>query len=180
MGTVNGKGAPVGLSQVGYGGSYGGSGGRPTCNNSLEKHFYFSNTGNQVGSLDVVVSGNINEASFGYGSGGGFTGAGKGGGKVSLNAPNGHVSLYPSSTIMCEGSSPEDGAIEMGAGSGGSVFVEAKEVYQYGGKVSVKGGDVSPYSRGAAGGGGRVSMLVSLFKLLTAYYIVFMPLVGLM
>ena len=152
-----GAGAPS-TDNFGYGGSYGGSGGRPDCtttNDANQTARYYSNTDTQIGTLDISES---DPAVFG-GSGGGNSSSGARGG-----ASGGFIAIYSNTMIIDEGELSADGAPASGpvtsrggSGSGGSVrlVTSTLSVTGAGGKVSASGGDSMDLSAGA-GGGGRV------------------------
>ena len=108
--------------------------------------------------LDDITLGDVGYNST-YGSGGGFSGGGHGGGRVILKT-GASVVIHPTGKISADGSAASD--LSVGAGSGGSITISAFECVQNG-VISALGG--STYSTsldtGAAGGGGRIAIIVS-------------------
>jgi hypothetical protein len=97
-----------------------------------------------------------------FGSGGGFPGAGLGGGRILIKA-TGTVTIHTSGKLYADGSMAEDPVL--GAGSGGSVTISAAQC-ALSGSISAKGGN-SHQERpdgGAAGGGGRVAIVVRFWS----------------
>lgn len=96
-----------------------------------------------------------------FGSGGGARGAGRGGGRVVIKTL-GNVLVEVTGSILADGSSPDEHNYKLGAGSGGSIFITSNECV-LNGKLSARGGDSFPghSHAGAAGGGGRISVIVS-------------------
>lgn len=93
-----------------------------------------------------------------FGSGGGyFNRSGQGGGRVILHA-QGVLKVYSSARIDAEGS-PAISSYH-GAGSGGSIAVQAYNLTLQG-HLSVKGGNGDASLMSPAGGGGRIAISVS-------------------
>jgi hypothetical protein len=108
---------------------------------------------------DVYLALNVNPT---FGSGGGTQG-GRGGGRIILCAQEA-ISVFSSGKLLAEGSISKSAG--SGSGSGGSVLIVAQYFYNYG-VISANGGKSSIY--GAAGGGGRISLLVRILCLF--YYL---------
>eukprot|EP00981_Chlorochromonas_danica_P009389 scaffold2642_cov183-Ochromonas_danica.AAC.16 len=154
--TTTGQGpweGPGSVSRLGAGGSYGGSGGSTNCTSA------FANVESQIGTLsifeDVRLPAFVNPT---FGSGGGyFNHSGQGGGRVILHA-EGVLKVYSSARIDAEGSPAVQSYY--GAGSGGSIAVQAYNLTLQG-HLSVKGGNGDASLMSPAGGGGRIA--ISLF-----------------
>jgi len=117
----------------------------------------------QLGSINVLddlltTSPNYNAT---YGSGGGAHGAGRGGGRVVIKSL-GNILVEATGSILADGSSPDEQHYKLGAGSGGSIFITGNECV-LNGRLSARGGDSFPgrSHAGAAGGGGRIAVIVS-------------------
>lgn len=159
----------------GWGGSYGGSGGRPpsSCPSSMNNSkFEFTNTDHQVGSLDAWADSvrfnndrgtGSNVVTLGSGGGGGSAnGGGRGGGRILINLQTSAytaVHIGGGGALLAQGSSPHYDSI-YGAGSGGSIIISAKSITGEG-LISVKGGNGYSAAGLGAGGGGRISLIVS-------------------
>jgi hypothetical protein len=90
---------------------------------------------------------------------------GRGGGQIVISASLGVVNLTESAVLLAEGGKSSEYA-NLGAGSGGGVLLTAVTV-NIKGFISVKGGDaLGSGATGGAGGGGRISVIVSHFFLL--------------
>lgn len=89
-----------------------------------------------------------------FGSGGG-SGGGRGGGRIILSSST-SITLSSTGSLLADGTSSS--SIGSGAGSGGGILMIAYEMYNNG-LISAKGGAANTF--GAAGGGGRISLLVS-------------------
>lgn len=88
------------------------------------------------------------------GSGGGFDGSGRGGGRIILSSTLGTVNI--SGAILAEGSASSIPGY--GSGSGGSISIFATEI-NGNGTASVRGGD--SVGDAGAGSGGRIFIAVS-------------------
>ena len=158
----------------GQGGSYGGSGGRPGCTAEAP----YSNYLNQIGSLDVkrdmpssyqYPHDSVNPMYPTMGSGGGqytdintgnVSSGGRGGGMVILTS---NLLQLFNGRIICEGSVST--VPNIGSGSGGSISITASKLeasFQKPVTLSVRGGDGNADVGVAGGGGGRITINVSV------------------
>ena len=145
----NGPLTGVGSPQVpGYGASYGGSGGRPTCDNN-----YFSNINDSIGNINAFDD---FDQSLTYGSGGGVDG-GRAGGRIVIAAAK--IEVY--GRLLADGGSPSSSGNtgSVGAGSGGSILLHGSQLIGDG-LISVKGGPTTQSGQGS-GGGGRITVILS-------------------
>jgi hypothetical protein len=152
-GSTKGPGSPKNTSQTqGWGGSYGGSGGRKHCSGNVS----FANVDYQIGSLlvlpDLLVNSTSNPT---FGSAGVGKGSGQGGGRVVFNT-TGVVNITGS--VECNGGTAS--LSSGGSGSGGGIYVSASALL-LSGEISATGGD-GMYSSSGAGGGGRIAVNVSI------------------
>ena len=97
-------------------------------------------------------------SSAAYGSGGGYYESGRGGGRIIIQSLNSFVFINETAVLLAEGTAAAMSGY--GAGSGGSISVLGKEI-QGRGLLSVQGG-VSRSVKSGAGGGGRITMQVSI------------------
>lgn len=158
-GPAGGAGSPT---VHGWGGSYGGSGGRSNYFSSScvsGNQTYFSNTPTQVGSIDVSSDLQLSSASswtFGSGGGSNCSGSGRGGGRIILSSN--FVTVC--GKLSADGSAASNGST-CGSGSGGSISILSKNITlntACKGMLTVIGGSTSSTVSGGAGGGGRISI----------------------
>jgi hypothetical protein len=147
LGAEIGAGTPANTA-AGIGGSYGGNGGDPICNNHS-----FAGPFRQIGNIkiypDLTYQYDTDNPAIGSGGGPGS----RGGGLILLRG-NYSVTLTQNAVISCRGSPAPSHSV--GGGSGGSVTILTTN-YSSTGIITVDGGN-SQYRNSGAGGGGRISV----------------------
>ena len=149
----------------------------------------FSPCGNisyvQIGSINVWSDISPTSANYDatFGSGGGANSAGAGGGRIVIKTSS-NLYIYSTGILDASGTAANQTSFEsrrqnttnLGSGSGGSVAISALAVSQLG-FITVAGGPAVSWGaqgQGAAGGGGRVSILVCLKYNQSDYFFIYL------